>query len=274
MKPIIVLTALVMTGSSMFSETAMAWDELITNDTSSIKETGNVSIDGTLMWRSASKFYNQDSKSQDLANDMTSMSLPLRGKYCVSDFVQTFAIIQIISTDNGVDSNTGLGDIWLGAKWAVMPDGLFTIRGALDLPIGDDKNNLGKPGGFGLDAGFLTGITNGPIDLNGQFGLRYNAEDADTKIEPGIGVYLTGQAGYILTEQISGNLGMEFMSWGENKVNNQTDKGSEVNWLELSIGPRYKFNETIALFLDATYDILGKNTPMSMGFILGFNYGY
>ena len=274
MKTIIVLTALAISCIFFFSETVMAWDELITNDTAKLVESGRVFIDGKLMYRTASKFYDGDSKSQDLAENMSYMSIPLRGKYSISDEVQTFAIIQVTSADDGVDSNTGIGDIWLGAKWAVRPDGLITIRGALDLPTGDDNKNLGKTGGFGLDAGFLTGIQNGPIDLNGQFGLRYNAKSSDTDIEPGVCVYLDGRAGYNFTEQISGKIGLEFMSWGESKVNGTTSKNSEVNWLEVSIGPRYKFNETIALFLDATYDILGKNTPLSTGAIIGFVYGY
>ena len=274
MKTLFVFTALAIACIFMFSGTAMSWDGLISNDTAYLTEQGMVSIDASMMWRSASRFYDSDSESMDLGKDISSMSIPLKGKYGINEFVQTFAIIQINSADNGIDSNTGIGDIWLGAKWAVRPDGLFTIRGALDLPLGDDKKSLGNPGGYGLDVGFLTGIRNGAIDLNGQFGLRYNSEDPDTKIEPGICVYLDGKAGYLLTENISGNIGLEFMSWGEGKIDNETDKSSEINWLELSIGPRYIFNETILLFLDVTYDLLGKNTPLSTGAILGLSYNY
>ena len=274
MKTIIVLAALAITGIFLFSETAMAWDELITNDTSYIKESGSVTINGQGMWRTASKFYDKDTKAQDLAKDMTYLSIPLRGKYCINDFVQTFAIVQIISTDDGDKNYSGLGDIWLGAKWAVRPDGLITIRGALDLPIGYDKKGLGKPGGYGLDAGFMTGIKNGPIDLNGQFGLRYNAESADTNIEPGTCVYLAGKAGYNLTEQLIGHFAMEFMNWSDRKVDKIVQKNSGINWLELRIGPDYKFNETIFLRLDLTYDIMGKNTPLSKGVIFCVDYGY
>jgi maltoporin len=275
MKTFIALTALTLASMFLYTGTAIAWDELISNDTSYISESGTVSIGGKLMYRTASKMYDQNSKSQDLGNDMTLMAIPLRGKYSVNDFVQTFALIQIISADNGIDSNTGLGDIWLGAKWAVRPDGLFTIRGALDLPIGDDKKGLGKTGGYGLDVGFMTGIrSESAIDLSGQFGLRYNSEDTDTKIEPGIGVYLDGQVDYNFTEKFGANIGLEFMSWAEGKVNNVTDKSSEINWLEVSIGPNYKFNDKINLYIDVTYDILGKNTPLSTGVIAGFFYNY
>jgi len=274
MKRIIVLTALAITGSFLFSGNAMAWDELISNDTPQIKQSGDVSIDGTIMWRTASKYYDSGSNSQDLANDMTSMSIPLRGRYGINEYVQTFAIVQIVSNDNGVDTNTGLGDLWLGAKWAVRPDGLFTIRGALDIPTGDDKNNLGRTGGFGLDAGFMTGIINGPIDLKGQFGIRYNAEDADTKIEPGTCLYLDGKAGLNLSKQFSGNVGLEFMSWAEGKTNNVKDKSSEVNWLEMSLGIAYRFDTTYMLFVDGTYVVLGKNTPLSIGGIAGIKYRY
>lgn len=275
MKTILVLFVLAMTSIVLFSGNAMAWDALISNDTSAIKQSGDVAIDGAVMWRSASKFYDSGSKAQDLANDMTAMAIPLRGLYGINEFVQTFAIIQIISRDDGIDSNSGLGDIWLGAKWAVRPDGLFTIRGALDIPVGDDKNNLGNPGGFGLDVGFLTAISNGKsIKLDGQFGLRYNAEDPDTNFEPGVCVYLDGKTRVNFTEQVSGNVGLEFMSWGEGKTNGTASKSSEVNWLEVSAGPRYHFSDTIIIFLDATYDILGKNTPLSTGVIAGFSYNY
>ena len=275
MKKVIVFTALVMTGIFLFSGTAMSWDTLISNDQSYIKEPGDVSIDGTVMWRTASQSYDSSSNAKDMSDDMTYMSIPLKGNYGINEFVQTFALVQITSNNDGIDNEIGLGDLWIGAKWAVKPDGLFTIRGALDIPIGDDKKNLGNPGGFGLDAGFMTGIQNiRSINLNGQFGLRYNAEDPDTNFEPGICVYLDGNASYDLTEKFNGNIGLEFMNWAEGKVNNQTAKSSEINWLEVSIGTGYKFNNTISLFADLTYDIMGKHTPVSTGIILGFVYGY
>jgi len=278
MKTILILIALA--SIFLFSETAMAWDALITNDTSVIKKNdpsnlGSVIVNAQIMWRTASKYYNADSKAKDLPNDVSMFSIPLRGKYSVNDFVQTFAIIQFLSVDDGVESNAGIGDLWLGAKWAVRPDGLFTIRGALDLPTGYDKNGLGERGGYGLDAGFMTGMhSTGSIDLNGQFGLRYNAESTDTNILPGICVYVDGKASYRFNDKFNGNIGLEFMNWDDSKTNDVKDSNSQINWLEASLGVGYKWNKTIAIFLDATYDIFGKNTPLSTGFIFGFNYGY
>ncbi len=272
MKTIIALAALA--SIFLFSGTAMAFDELISNDTPYIKQSGDVGINGAIMWRTASKFYDSGSNSQDLVNDMSSMSIPLKGKYGINEFVQTFAIINIIMSDDGVDSNTGIGDIWLGAKWAVRPDGLFTIRGALDLPTGFDKKGLGNPGGYGLDIGFMSGKISGPINLNGQFGLRYNAESTDTNILPGICVYLAGKVGYSFTEQLLGHAGLEFMNWDDSKINGVNASNSGINWLEVRVGPDYTFNESIMLRLDATYDIMGKNTPKSTGIIFCIDYGY
>ncbi len=274
MKTILFLATLAMTSIFLFAENAMAWDALITNDTPFLNESGTTTINAKIMWRTASKEYNADTKAVDLANDVTSMSIPLRGKYCVNDFVQTFAIVQLVSTDDGVNSNTGLGDLWLGAKWAVRPDGLFTIRGALDLPTGFDKKGLGNPGGYGLDIGFMSGKISGPINLNGQFGLRYNAESTDTNILPGICVYLAGKVGYSFTEQLLGHAGLEFMNWDDSKINGVNASNSGINWLEVRVGPDYTFNESIMLRLDATYDILGKNTPQSMGLIFCLDYAY
>lgn len=279
MKTILVLITLTIASIFSFSETALSWDALITNDTSWIKKNdptylGSITINGQMMWRTANKFYNADSKAKDLADDMTLFSFPLRGSYSVNDFVQTFAIIQFLSVDDGVNNDAGMGDLWLGAKWAVRPDGLFTIRGALGLPTGYDKKGLGDRGGYGLDAGFMTGIINGPIKLNGQFGLRYNAESTDTNILPGICVYVDGKAGYHFNDKFNGNVGLEFMNWDDSKTNDIKDPNSQINWLEASLGIGYKWNETIGLFLDGTYDIFGKNTPLSTGFIFGFSYGY
>jgi len=222
MKTIIAFAALA--SMFLFSQTAMAWDELITNDTSTIKEPLHTTINAKVMWRTASKVFDSNSKTQDLAKDMTYMSIPLRGKYVINEFVQTFAIIQLNSFDDGVNSNMGIGDLWLGAKWAVRPEGNITVRGAINLPFGDDKKGLGHPGGYGLDVGFMTGKTVGSIVLNGQFGLRYGSEDTDTKIEPGIGVYLAGKAGYSFSEQVIGHAALEFMSWGEQKLDNKAQK--------------------------------------------------
>jgi len=174
MKKVLGLVILTM-GIFLFSTVAMAYDDLITDDTSAVKEVKAMTGKASLLFQTAGDVYDADGEKQELADDTTHIRVPLKFSYVIIDKLEGFAILPIVSLDAGGDSNSGIGDIWLGAKYAVMPDGVFTVRGALDLPVGDDDKGLGNAGGFGIDIAAMTTKQMDAIGLNGQLGIRYNA---------------------------------------------------------------------------------------------------
>jgi hypothetical protein len=272
MKKAIVLSVFAIMGAFLFTATAMAYDDLITNDTAAVKAPGGLCGSVSLLYTTASKCWDADSKSQDLADDATQLRIPIRVNYGVMDKLTVFGILPYAKWDMGDNGESGVGDIWLGAKYAVMPNGCFTVRGALDLPTGDDKKGLGNAGGFGVDVGAMSMYKMEQINLNGQVGLRYNAEDGDTKYKPGIGIYFDVEGSYSFTEMVDGLAGIEFMTAGDGQVNGKDAKNSGGNYVDLNVGASYKLGEKMGLRGDIIYTIAGKNVNQNMGVLLKFGY--
>lgn len=264
----IALAALCMLGALAFSSTVMAYDDLYTDDTAAMNAVG--AFDGSvgLMYSTASKAWNADSKSYDIRGmtgakeNLTGMRLPIRVNFGIMNNITIFGILPVYTKwDLGSAGESGIGDIWLGAKYLLMP--ALTLRGALDLPTGDDKKELGNMGGFGVDVAAMSSYKMAPIDLNGQVGIRYNAEDGDTKYQPGLGIYLDAEAVYAFTEAVNGKVGFEFATVGDGKNNGNTAKDSS-NFLDLKIGGVMKLSEKMGLGADLLYTLAGKSTAQDL----------
>jgi hypothetical protein len=229
-----------------------------------------------IRYSTADDAFDQDGEKQDIGDTGTELRIPLMADYVVINNLKAFAIIPFISQNKYASSdgkdNSGIGDIWLGAKYAVMPEGLLTVRGALDIPTGDDQKVCGNPGGFGIDVAALTSKKMDKILLNGGVGIRYNTEDSDTKWQPGLGIYLTGSAIYMATEKLPVGVNLTYFNQGDGKYDGNDAKKSVVNWLELAVGTHYLFNETILAGIELEYKLTGTNTPADLGIAIGLGY--
>ncbi len=257
------------------SSTVFAYDDLIKNDLGGVAPAGRISGHIGLLYASASDRYNADGDKKSLADDATDLRVVLKGNYGIIDNLNAFIILPFDKWDQGDAGESGLADIWLGAKYAIMPDHKLNIRGALDLPIGDDDNMLGNDGGFGIDVAATTWIT--PTDkfgYRGQLGLRYNVEDGDTKWKPGLGIYLEGGAGYQISEPIRVFGGLEYMNVLDGQQDGTDDDKSGVNWLELKVGCYYKIKEGMGINGQVLYTLMGTNTEAGFGVFLGFRCRY
>jgi hypothetical protein len=178
--------------------------------------------------------------------------------------LEVFGILPIVSISkelNGEDKS-GIGDIWLGAKYAVMPEGALTIRGALDLPTGSDKDGLGNEGGFGIDVAALTAKKMDKFGIDGQVGVRWNAEgpkDAG-KITPGIGVYVNVEGSYAIMDKLDGFLGIEYAMAGDQKADGTKVDKSSMAVCNLNVGAKYMCMEKCGLRGDVFFPVTAKNT--------------
>jgi len=267
----IALAALCMLGALAFSSTVMAYDDLYTDDTAAVKAAGGLCGSIGLTYSTASKVFDAESKSFDLTDNMTGMRLPIRVNYGVMDNLTVFGVLPVFTKwDQGSAGETGIGDIWLGAKYMLMP--ALTLRGALDLPTGDDKKGLGNDGGFGVDVAAMSSYKMDPITLNGQVGIRYNAEDSDTKWAPGLGIYLDAEGVYSFTEAVCGKVGIEFMSVADGKADGTKISKSGDNYLDLKVGGAYMMNEKCSLGADLFYTLAGKNTTQDLTILVKLGY--
>ena len=257
----------------LFSASAMAYDDLLSlTHYSSIGEQGSKWGNIGLRYSTAGDMLDKDGEKQSLPNDATGIRIPIWASHTLREKLQVFAILPIVSTDDGTNSESGIGDIWLGAKYAVIPEDCLTIRGALDIPTGDDVKGLGNAGGFGIDIAALTQKQMDKFELQGQLGIRYNGEDSDTKWKPGIGFYLVGRAEYAFTEKIGGIVGLTYFNQGDGEAGGTELKDSKVNWLEISIGGYYSISEDFWVAPVLDYTLTGSNTlaELSIGVYVGY----
>lgn len=266
----IALAALCMLGAMVFSTTAMAYDGLYSDDTAAVKAVGGLCGTVGVGYSTASKAWNKDGDSGDYADDLTGLTVPLRVNYGVMEKLTVFGIVSFDKWDQGDNGESGIGDIWLGAKYAVIP--ALTLRGALDIPTGDDEKGLGNPGGFGIDVAAMSSQKVDKITMNGQVGVRYNAEDGDTKWQPGFGIYLDAEGVYSFTEAIDGKIGIEFMSVGDGKNDGNDAKDTASNYLDLKVGGAYKLNEKMNLGANVYYALAGTNTPQDLSIMVKLGY--
>jgi len=261
----------------LFATTAFAYDHLITNDTAKVIEQGAVKAEVSVMYGTASKEFDKDGEAVDYPDDLTTLTIPLKLRWgCkLVPGLELTGILPIIEKwdmgDFGDDS--GIGDLWISAKYPLMPEGALTLRGALDIPLGDDEKQLGEAGGFGIDVAAMTQRQLSMIKVDGQVGLRYNVEDSDTKWQPGLGIYLDGEGSYALSEVLSLQAGLELMFIGDYKVDGNDWKDSGKNSIELNVGAKYALNDKMCLKGDILYNLAGKNTAQYFGVLVRLAYG-
>ena len=254
------------------SGTVFAWDDLFSADGAWVAPAGSKSIIAHVSYFSAGDNFDADGDKQSLNNDSSEIGVILRGTYGIIDNLNAFIIIPYSKWDMGSLGESGISDVWLGAKYAVLAENHLTIRGALNLGTGDDENGLGNQGGIGLDVAAASRRKIGLHDVGGQLGLRYLGEDSDSKIKPGIEVYFEGNVIHQLTEKFSGFAGFEYVMIGDGQVDGKDADNSGVNWLEIKAGAWYRINADIGLVGDIRYTVTGTNTNSDIGVVIGIAY--
>jgi hypothetical protein len=259
---------------TLISSSAFAFDELITGAHPFVNAPGNLTSGGRLVYLTASDMLDADGEKQALADDTSSFRVPLYFDCGVMENLSAIAVVPIVSMDMGGQSETGIGDVWLGAKYNVL--GKFTVRGALNLGTGDDKKGLGNPGGMGLDIAAMKRKTliEDKFGIGGQVGIRWSGEDSDTKLQPGMGVYATGGAGYNLREGTSVSGELELMTFGDSSFDGADVTDSAVLNLDLNLSLQQRITERTGIYCTVVYTVMGENTLANTGFFLRTWYSF
>ncbi len=270
MKKVLVFAAILCLAAS----SAFAYDHLITNDKAPVQEAGTMKGEAAIGFLTASEAFDADSEAGDLGDDATALYIPLKFRYGLMDGLEVFGVLPFEKWDMGDAGESGIGDLFVGVKYGLMPEGMLTLRGALDIPLGDDEKGLGETGGFGIDVAAMTQKEMDLITLDGQVGLRYNVEDSDTKIQPGLGIYVDGEAAYALSDMFDVQGGLEIVFVGDSKWDGNDIDDSGMNWIELNLGGCYKMDDNIGIKGDILYTLMGKNTNKNMGVLISLMYGF
>jgi hypothetical protein len=258
-------------GMVFFYAGAFAYDDLVTNDAAETNAAGEIRASLGLVYLTAAKTFDSDGESVDLAKDSSQLRVPLKVSYGIRDRFTLFAVLPYASLDNGSKTTSGIGDVWLGVKYRLLPENLLTLRGTLDLTVdSDDASGPGNPGGPGIDLALMTIQRMDRIGLDAQAGFRVNGED-ENKFAPGTGFYLDVVGGYSFTEAFQGKAGLQFKSVGDGKMNDATVKSGN-HTLDLTVGAAYRINERMDVRGDILYTLAGKNVPRNFGVALAFGH--
>ena len=258
---------------------AMAYDDLVSPANPYIETNlGPVTLDFNCVYLSAAGRYDSKGKKQSLTKNVTDLRIPVLLRARITNTFETFALLPVVSMKMNGKTEKGIGDIWLGAKYTLLPEGRLSLRGAVNLANGDDGKGLGNTGGFGIDVGAIGDIwlIDRKLAARAQAGLRWLGKDSDTNIQPGMGVYLTGGLGYMATPQTWIHGGIEFMNDGDQKFKGANVKDSGANNLDLSIGVGRNLAEKAGLGIDASfiYTVLGENALSHIGMQISGGYRF
>jgi hypothetical protein len=267
----IVFSVLFLAGALLSAHHSLAYDDLITNDAHSLIADGGVSLGASLLYTTAGKSYDSGGNSADLAKDIAQMRIPLRASYGFSDKINAFIMIPVVVCDDRANRETGVGDLWLGAKYTLLPENLLTFRGALALAMDDDNaKGPGSPGGPGIDVAIMGMKQTGMYGINAQAGIRLNSEDED-KFAPGLSFYAMAEGSHSLTEAIRGIAGIEFKTAGDGK-NDGADAKTATSYLDLRLGAEYQLAGKTGLRGDIMYTLMGKRDLQNLGILIRFGY--
>ena len=254
-----------------FAGSLMAFDDLI-NDWGGVNEARTLNLDAHIVYRTASKAFDKDGDKFDA--DATNIRIPINVRYGITDKISALAILPIVSTKNG-DSESGIGDAWIGLKCRVLPENLLNARIAVELPLGDDDKGLGNPGGLGFDAGVSHFcVINESISVAGQAGLRFATEDSDTKWKPGMMFYLVPAASYRIRDGLSVGANIEFMMGGDAQLDGTDVDDSGFTSIEPWLFVQYQLPNDMWLTGAIGNTVSGKNISNDLDIYFRLGKGF
>jgi hypothetical protein len=252
-----------------FAGSLTAYDDLFL-DTSEVSDPKELNLDAYLVYRTASKTFDQDGDKVDA--DATNIRIPLSARFGIIDNLSGLAVLPIVSAKNG-DSETGIGDAWIGLKYRLMQERPLIARLALNLPTGDDDKGLGNPGGVGVDLGVMCAgrMITDTIGIGWQAGLRFVTEDSDTKWKPGMMFYALPGVYYIVREGLMVSGGLEFMTGADGQMDGTDVDDSGITSIEPWIGVRQRFTEDLDIIISIGNVVSGKNVSNNMDFYINLS---
>jgi hypothetical protein len=267
MKNIIILMGVMLAGYSC----AHAYDDLLSFTGPDMERKNFVIFDTGLVYQNAGERFDADGNKHALRNNTSGLRIPLLLKWGVTDAVETFALLPVVLRNGNGGIEYGGGDLWLGAKYAVLPAGLLTLRGAVNLATGSDRKGTGDPGGTGLDAGIFgkKWVKADKLLSFAQAGVRWTGEDSDTKLQPGFGVYFSGELGYKATPGMWIHGGLELIRYGDNTLNGATVSNSRVQNLDFILGMERRIREHSGIDISLIYTPVGANSLSNIGLRIG-----
>lgn len=186
----------------VFAASAGAYDFLYTGDTAMTHDAGSFGVGGNFLYMMADSYYDEEGESQDFDDEekSTHMYIPVDIYYSVLDQLEIgiqpkFLMLKYECCETRADEyeGTGIGDIWVDAKYMFMAEPVMTARVGVKIPVGTAPGGTGwldedgedialGDGQMDLDGALMFGVPAGPGMFDAAVGYRYRM--AQTEIEP------------------------------------------------------------------------------------------
>ena len=110
-----------------FAGSLMAYDDMM-NYWGGRGNAQELNLNAYIVYMNASQAFDKDGEKFDA--DATNIRIPIKVRYGITDKISALAILPVVSTKNG-NSESGIGDAWIGLKYRVLPEGLLNARIAI-----------------------------------------------------------------------------------------------------------------------------------------------
>ncbi|MCK4680688.1 hypothetical protein KAT82_06150 [bacterium] len=272
---------------------AGAYDVLYSNDTAATHYAGDFGIDVSFLYFMGNSGYDANGESVDFPadTDYTGMWFPINIYYGVMDGFE-LGVAPIFKMDKLTDpdpdgelSATGIGDTWIWAKYAFMPDPMLTARVGFKLATGEDDPDAEElPLGTGqmdIDGALLFGVPVGPGSFDAALGYRYRLAQtiADVDYKPGSEFHFFAGYTHFLGDAMNLRLGADgyFGSDAEEDIDDgngfQTVDESASNTVYINPGFDYVMANGVVLGFDMHYPLMGANIVADWGLGLSVGWG-
>ncbi len=281
---------------------ATPYDGLITFDPAAMPFPGNAGhINGGVGYSITSKGFDNDSKAQDLVNDVNLLAVPIDLGYAFDERWLADVTVQLLQPSVGDTSTFGIGDVWVKARgvWETGNDFYLGPRLGIKIPVGkvdyaDTNLELGDDQmdiDFGAVAAKYGGETH--FKATGQLGFRYRMKYTYSEYEPttqttysydvtpGTLIYVDLAPGFGVgpNQLFQVYVPIGYTTSMKDKVDVPANwpagvpepEGQSHNALYVGLYPKYELDELNTIGVKALYTAMGKNVPQGMFFALTVN---
>jgi len=225
-------------------------------------------IMGYPAYSTASKLYDSEGNSQDLAENWTGIGFAVRPAY--SGVVNNHrwnvsAVLPYQSLDLGQDeTQSGIGDLQFSATyWMWDNHGKghnLSVWFWADMPTGDDEKGLGT-GQMNLRPGLAYCWDKYPYQMQTSAFYNIRMKNSDTEFKPGNELWANWSLGYSFQPNFMVSADIE-SGWGmqEDKVNDVSGTDTKENWFKVGPSAQYQLMPNLGFEVSGMYNAFGKNS--------------
>jgi hypothetical protein len=231
---------------------------------------------------SASKTYDADGNSQDLAETWSGFGFALRPAYTGvlnNHRWNVSAVLPYQSWSAGPGtSQSGIGDMQFSAAyWLWDNHGKghnLSVWFWADVPTGDDAKGLGA-GQMNLRPGVAYGWDKYPYQMQTSAFYNVRMENSETTVKPGSELWANWSLGYSFQPNFM--VGAELESgWGmqDDKWNDVTAPDTKASWFKVGPSVQYQMMPNLGFKVKGLYNAFGKNSARSLDLAARFEWTF